>query len=44
MERVKSLVKNGKAEVKDESLLDSLKDMASYAVMLYVELKNKENG
>ena len=36
--------KNGKAEVKDESLLDSLKDMASYAVMLYVELKNKENG
>ena len=42
MERVKSLVKNGKAEVKDESLLDSLKDMASYAVMLYVELKNKE--
>lgn len=44
MERVKALVKNGKAEVKDESLLDSLKDMASYAVMLYVELKNKENG
>ena len=43
MERVKSLVKNGKAEVKDESLLDTLKDMASYAVMLYVELKNKGN-
>ena len=42
MERVKSLVKNGKAEDKDESLLDTLKDMASYAVMLYVELKNKE--
>lgn len=38
MERVKSLVKNGKAEVKDESLMDTLKDMASYAVMLYVEL------
>jgi hypothetical protein len=44
MERVKSLVKNGKAEVKDESLLDSLKDAACYAVMLYVELKNKDNG
>ena len=44
MERVKSLVKNGKAEVKDDSLLDSLKDMACYAVMLYVELKNKKNG
>lgn len=44
MERVKALVKNGKAEVKDESLLDTLKDMASYAVMLYVELKNKDNG
>ena len=44
MERVKSLVRNGKAEVKDESLLDSLKDMACYAVMLYVELKNKDNG
>ena len=44
MERVKSLVKNGKAEVKDESLLDSLKDLGCYAVMLYVELKNKENG
>lgn len=43
MERAKSLVKNGKAEVKDESLLDSLKDMACYAVMLYVELKNKGN-
>lgn len=40
MERVKSLVKNGKAEVKDESLMDTLKDMASYAVMLYVELKH----
>ena len=44
MERVKSLVKNGKAEVKDDSLLDSLKDMACYAVMLYVELKNKKHG
>jgi len=44
MERVKSLVKNGKAEIKDESLLDSLKDAACYAVMLYVELKNKDNG
>ena len=43
MERVKSLVKNGKAEVKDERLLDSLEDMACYAVMLYVELKNKDN-
>ena len=44
MERVKSLVKNGKAEIKDESLLDSLEDLACYAVMLYVELKNKDNG
>lgn len=44
MERVKALVKNGKAEVKDESMLDSLKDLACYAVMLYVELKNKDNG
>lgn len=44
MERVKSLVKNGKAEIKDDSLLDSLKDLGCYAVMLYVELKNKENG
>ena len=44
MERVKSLVKNGKADVKDESLLDSLEDLACYAVMLYVELKNKDNG
>lgn len=44
MERVKSLVKNGKAEVKDESILDSLEDLACYAVMLYVELKNRDNG
>ena len=44
MERVKRLVKNGKAEVKDDSVLDSLKDLGCYAVMLYVELKNKENG
>ena len=43
MERAKSLVKNGNAEVKDESLLDTLKDLASYAVMLYVELKNNGN-
>lgn len=41
MERIKSLLKKGKAEVKDESLLDTLKDMSSYAVMLYVELKNQ---
>lgn len=44
MERIKSLIKNGKAEVKDESVLDSLRDLACYAVMLYVELKNKDNG
>ena len=43
MERIKSLLKKGKAEVKDESLLDTLKDMSSYAVMLYVELKNQGN-
>lgn len=35
MVRVKSLVKNGKAEVKDESLMDTLKDMASYADDLF---------
>ena len=44
MERIKSLIKNGKAEVKDESVLDSLRDLACYAVMLYVELKNRDNG
>lgn len=41
MNRVKALVKNGKAEVKDESLKDTLLDMANYAVMLYVELQNQ---
>lgn len=41
MERIKSLIKlqSGEQRVKDESLEDTLLDLANYAVMTLVELK-----
>lgn len=44
LNRVKAITENGGNAVKNEHIEDSVIDMACYAVMLYVELKNKENG
>lgn len=38
MNRIKSLTKKGDRQVKDESLRDSLMDLANYALMTVVEL------
>lgn len=43
MERLKSLVKK-EAEVKDESFLDTVMDLANYAVMTAMYLKKHEYG
>ena len=37
-ERLKSLVKNGIGEVKDETIRDTLLDLANYAIMSAMEL------
>lgn len=44
MERLKSLI-NKKAEVKDESIADTLEDLANYAIMtrIYIENHDKSN-
>ena len=42
LNRVKAIIANGGNAVKNEHIEDSLIDGACYAVMLYVELKNKE--
>ena len=36
--RIENLILNGKCEVKDESLADSLLDLANYCIMTYLEL------
>lgn len=41
--RVKTLVKNGKAEVKDESLKDTILDMANYCIMTLIEMDGSSN-
>ena len=38
LNRLKSLNKNGNAQVKDESIQDTLMDLANYAIMTIVEL------
>ena len=42
MNRIKSLSKKGDRQVKDESLIDSLKDLANYALMTVIELENEQ--
>lgn len=42
LNRVKAITENGGNAVKNDHIEDSVIDLASYAVMLYVELKNKE--
>ena len=38
--RLKSLTKDPNAEVKDETLRDTLLDMANYSIMMAIELDN----
>lgn len=40
--RLKQLVKNGKAEVTDEAIEDTLIDLANYSVMTLMELKKQK--
>lgn len=44
MQRAEHILLSGKCEVKDEPLTETLIDMAITSAMLYMELKNKENG
>ena len=38
LNRLKSLNKNGNAQVKDESIQDTLMDLANYTIMTLIEL------
>lgn len=42
LNRVKSFCKNGKLEVKDESCIDTLMDMASYCLLAVIDIKNQK--
>ena len=44
MERIKSLIKQGDSErqVKDESIQDTILDLANYSVMLLVEMQTEQ--
>ena len=43
LNRFKTLIKND-AKVNDESLIDTLKDMANYALMSVIEMESEANG
>lgn len=44
MERLENIYEKGEIQVKDESVEDTLLDLANYAVMTIVELKNGKNN
>ena len=44
MERLENIYEKGEIQVKDESVEDTLLDLANYAVMTIVELRNKKKG
>ena len=44
MQRAEHILLSGKCEVKDEPLTETLIDIAITSAMLYMELKNKNNG
>ena len=44
MQRAEHILLSGKCEVKDEPLTETLIDIAITSAMLYMELKNKDNG
>lgn len=37
--RLENLMMNGECEIKDESIKDTLMDLANYAIMLYMEVE-----
>lgn len=41
--RIENLILNGEGEVKDESIIDTLTDLASYSVMAVIALRDKKN-
>lgn len=41
LERFKSLTRNGDAKVKEESVIDTLMDLANYAIMTIMEIERK---
>lgn len=43
LNRVKSFCKKGELEVKDESCIDTLMDMASYCLLAIIDIKNIKN-
>lgn len=44
MERIENIYEKGEIEVKDESVEDTLLDLANYAVMTIVELRNNNDS
>lgn len=44
MERLENIYEKGEIQVKDETVEDTLLDLANYAVMAIVELRNKNKG
>ena len=42
LNRLKSLVKNGAAQVTDESFWDTLADLANYTIMTMMEIGNEQ--
>lgn len=44
MERLENIYEKGEIQVKDESVEDTLLDLANYAVMTIVELKNDKKA
>ena len=42
LNRLKSFNKNGNLQVKDESIIDTLKDLANYAIMTVIEIESKD--
>lgn len=43
MKRISSFVKNGELQVKDESVLDTLSDLANYSCLFAGYIKSKKN-
>lgn len=42
LNRIKSFCKKGELEVNDESVIDTLKDMANYCLLAVIDIKNQE--
>lgn len=42
LNRLKSFNKHGSLQVKDESIVDTLKDLANYAIMTVIEIESKD--